>query len=90
MLTICRPQEPSKVTGQEAVTFFKKSNLPVEKLKSIWTIAARTSNDYLTREEFYIALRLIAYAQNGVEPTEQSLRLDLKAPMPDFSDFKQP
>jgi hypothetical protein len=44
------------------VTFFKRSMLPVDTLKSIWKIAARTSNDYLTRDEFYVALRLIAYA----------------------------
>ena len=33
-----------------------------EKLKEIWKIAANTSNEYLTKDEFYVALRLIAYA----------------------------
>jgi hypothetical protein len=41
--------------------FFKQSGLPVEKLKDIWAIAAKTSKEYLTRDEFYVALRLIAY-----------------------------
>lgn len=64
MLALARPADPSKVTGAEAVAFFRKSNLPNEKLKAIWTIAARSSAEYLTKDEFYIALRLIAYAQN--------------------------
>jgi hypothetical protein len=49
------------VGGSEAVVFFKKSGLPVEKLKDFWKVAARTSNEYLTKDEFYVALRLIAY-----------------------------
>jgi hypothetical protein len=36
--------------------------LPVDVLKGIWKISSRTSTDYLTRDEFYVALRLIAYA----------------------------
>ena len=51
----------NSVRGKEAVTFFKRSGLPVDKLKAIWLLAARTSNEYLTKEEFYVALRLIAY-----------------------------
>jgi len=50
-----------KVGGKEAVDFFKSSNLSVDKLKHIWLLAARTSNLFLTRDEFYVALRLIAY-----------------------------
>ena len=38
-----------------------KSGVEVAKLKEIWTVAARTSNDYLLKEEFYVALRLVAY-----------------------------
>jgi hypothetical protein len=33
MLGQCRPKDPSKVSGAEAVTFFKKSGVPVDKLK---------------------------------------------------------
>jgi len=52
----------NRVSGLDAVTFFKRSGLQVEKLKEIWQISARTSNEFLSREEFFIALRLIAYA----------------------------
>lgn len=44
------------------MTFFKRSGLDIKILKDIWKVASRTSNEYLTKDEFYIALRLIAYA----------------------------
>jgi hypothetical protein len=51
----------SKLGGAEAVNFFKKSGLDMGKLKEIWLIAAQTSAENVTKEEFYVALRLIAY-----------------------------
>ena len=44
------------------MTFFKRSGVKLDALKSIWKLAARTSPEFLTRDEFYIALILIAYA----------------------------
>ena len=66
MLSQAAPGDTSKVSGKEAVTFFKRSGLSVDKLKEFWKIAARTSNEFLTKDEFYVALRLIAYEQNGL------------------------
>ena len=68
--------------GKDAVIFFKKSGLPVEKLKEIWIIAAKTSNEYLTRDEFYLALRLIAYAQNNINADENSVMLEIDVGLP--------
>lgn len=68
--------------GKEAVTFFKRSGLPVDKLKEIWLLAARTSNEYLTKEEFYVALRLIAYHQNGMPVEESSIMNNLEVGLP--------
>jgi epidermal growth factor receptor substrate 15 len=62
LFTRVDPQEEGKVGGKEAVTFFKSSGLPKEKLKEIWMMASYTSQAFLTKEEFYVALRLIAYA----------------------------
>ena len=50
----------SRLESQKAVQFLMTSGLEVAKLREIWPIAARTSNDYLLKEEFYIALRLVA------------------------------
>jgi hypothetical protein len=57
------------IKGGEAVSFFKKSGLPMDKMKNIWSISAKSSIEYLTREEFYVALRLIAYHQNNIDPS---------------------
>ena len=70
MLSIADPLGYNKVGGKDAVNFFKKSGLPVEKLKDVWKMAARSSPEHLSREEFYVALRLIAYLQHGKEATE--------------------
>lgn len=86
MLALAKPVDPAKVSGPEAVVFFKKSGLPIEKLKDIWKVAARTSNEYLTKDEFYIALRLIAYAQNNMKSDEDSIMFDLKVGLPNFDD----
>ena len=64
--------------------FFKRSGLPVDLLKNIWMISARTSNEYLTRDEFYVALRLIAYAQNGIQPNEDSIKFNIEVDLPKF------
>lgn len=74
------------MSGAEAVTFFKKSQVPIDKLKGIWNVAARTSGEYLTKDEFYIALRLIAYAQNNMKCDEQAIMLDIKVGLPNFDE----
>ena len=57
-------------------------------MKQFWIIAARTSQSYLTRDEFYLALRLIAYAQNGMPADEKALMMGLDVALPRFeSDF---
>ena len=75
-------KDGNKLGGLEAVTFFKRSGLPTDKLKEIWLIAARTNASYLLKEDFYLALRLIAYTQNGIEATEKSLQMDLEVALP--------
>lgn len=79
------PREEGKVTGKEAVTFFKSSGLTKEKLKEIWMMASYTSQAFLTKEEFYVALRLIAYAQNNIECSEKSVKLNIEVALPTFN-----
>ena len=64
------------------------SGLDIQKLKSVWAIAARTSNDYMVREEFYVAMRLVAYLQNDMPANENSIVMNLVAPLPRFDDYK--
>ena len=85
MWTQASGADGGKVGGKDAVMFFKKSNLPVEKLKNIWRIAARTSNEHLVREEFYVALRLIAYEQNGILADESTVSANVEVALPQLT-----
>lgn len=76
----------NRIDGKKAVTFFKTSGVDVNTLKSIWRTCARSNVESLSREEFYVALRLIAYAQNGIPPTEDSIMQNIEAPFPQFRD----
>lgn len=84
MFKIANPEESTNLPASQAVIFFSKSGLPMAKLRDVWTISAQTSNDYLTRDEFYIALKLIAYAQNGIRSDAEAIRLKLESPLPTF------
>ena len=55
------PEGKRELPSKTVVQFLMTSGLEIQKLKEVWTIAAKTSNDYLEREEFYVALRLVAY-----------------------------
>lgn len=54
-----------KIFGLAAVAFLKKSGQPKDTLKNIWTICDVQRNGYLERNEFNLALRLIAMAQRS-------------------------
>jgi len=58
--------------------------MPIDKLKEIWKIASRTSNSYLTKEEFFVALRLIAYAQHNIQVCEESILMNFPVDLPRF------
>ena len=64
--------------------FFKRSGLPTETLKTIWNISTPEGENYLDRERFYVAMRLIALAQEGKPVSEQSIYDDVQAGIPKF------
>ena len=74
-----------RILGKPAANFMKTSNLKKEVLKEIWLIAAQTNNTFLLREEFYVALRLIALAQNNMPFTAQSI--EKNNPIPPLPNF---
>jgi hypothetical protein len=77
-----------KLQGKDAAEFLKKSNLSKETLKQIWIIAAQTDASYLEKDEFYISLRLVALAQNNMEVSEDSIRLNNPLPPLPVFDLK--
>ncbi|PGH18830.1 hypothetical protein AJ79_00243 [Helicocarpus griseus UAMH5409] len=71
------------VTGEVAVGFFEKTNLPAETLGLIWQIADTQNRGLLTPSGFGVVMRLIGHAQAGRAPTEE-LALQ-PGPLPKFT-----
>ncbi|KAL5223561.1 hypothetical protein ABZP36_010200 [Zizania latifolia] len=69
-----------RISGQEAVAFFKASGLPQPVLAQIWNYADKNRTGFLGREDFYNALRLITVAQSGRELTPDIVRSALYGP----------
>ena len=74
-----------RILGKPAANFMKSSNLKKNVLKEIWLIAAQSSNTYILREEFFVAMRLIALAQNNMPYTAQSI--EMNNPIPPLAQF---
>ena len=79
-------QNMGKLKAKEAANFMKKSGLNKETLKNIYLIASQSSKEFLEKEEFYVALRLIALAQNNMPFNAQAIILNTPIPpLPSFN-----
>lgn len=58
-------ERTGSIGGGSAVQFFNRSKLPVDVLKSIWTVADSPPTNSLDHRKFAVAVRLIQLAQNG-------------------------
>ncbi|KAJ3672337.1 hypothetical protein LUZ60_007058 [Juncus effusus] len=72
--------QDGKISGQEAVAFFKGSNLPQQVLAQIWTYADQNRTGFLGRPEFYNYLRLVTVAQAGRQLTPDLVKSALFGP----------
>ena len=82
-------QNMGKLKAKEAANFMKKSGLNKDTLKNIYLIASQSSKEFLEKEEFYVALRLIALAQNNMPFNAQAIILNTPIPpLPNF-DLKK-
>ncbi|XP_069837694.1 epidermal growth factor receptor substrate 15 isoform X1 [Dendropsophus ebraccatus] len=77
-----------KVLAGDAALFLKKSGLPDLVLGKIWDLADTESKGYLNKQEFFVALQLVACAQNGMEVSLGSLKKVV--PPPRFHDVASP
>lgn len=67
--------EEENVGGKEAVAFLGRAKkVSKGQLRRIWDIADHQKEGFLARDEFYIALRLVALAQRGAELSVSGLR----------------
>uniref|UniRef100_A0A4W3JQ13 Epidermal growth factor receptor pathway substrate 15 like 1 n=1 Tax=Callorhinchus milii TaxID=7868 RepID=A0A4W3JQ13_CALMI len=82
------PAHTGKVGPHEAALFLKKSGLSDVTLGKIWDLADPEGKGYLEKPGFYVALRLVACAQNGHDVSLSSLNVTL--PPPKFHDTSSP
>uniref|UniRef100_A0A3Q4HWP3 Epidermal growth factor receptor pathway substrate 15-like 1a n=1 Tax=Neolamprologus brichardi TaxID=32507 RepID=A0A3Q4HWP3_NEOBR len=74
------PGNTGRVGPTEAALFLKKSGLPDLTLGKIWDLADPDGKGYLDKQGFYVALRLVACAQNSLEVSLSSLSLTVPPP----------
>ncbi|KAL3505505.1 hypothetical protein ACH5RR_035346 [Cinchona calisaya] len=72
--------QDGKISGAEAVSFFQGSNLPTQVLAQIWMHADQGHTGYLSRQEFYNALKLVTVAQTKRELTPDIVKAALYGP----------
>ena len=74
-----------RILAKPAANFMKKSGLDKATLKNIWLIAAQTDNTQMDKDEFFVALRLIALAQNNMPFSAENI--DRNNPIPPLPVF---
>ncbi|CAM9611224.1 unnamed protein product [Scytosiphon promiscuus] len=55
----------STLDGKETVQFLSLSGLSKTQLKNVWSVAISPGQAVLQRQDFYVAMRAVALAQNG-------------------------
>ncbi|KDO34412.1 hypothetical protein SPRG_01548 [Saprolegnia parasitica CBS 223.65] len=71
LFVLADDEKAGAIGGRSAVTFFSKSGLDKTVLREIWTIADARQTSQLLIGDFYVAMRLIAMAQQGQPATHQ-------------------
>ena len=74
-----------RILAKPAANFMKTSGLDKNTLKKIWLTAAVTSNTQIEKDEFFVALRLIALAQNNMPFSEENI--ERNSPIPPLPQF---
>ncbi|KAM4739882.1 epidermal growth factor receptor substrate 15 isoform 2-T2 [Anableps anableps] len=82
------PTGSGRVAAADAALFLKQSGLADMVLGKIWDLADSERKGSLNKQQFFIALRLVACAQNGLEVALKSL--NVAVPPPKFHDTSSP
>ena len=80
----------NKASINNALAFFTKSKLSGGMVKKICAIAAQTNPGEMDRDEFYVALRLIALAQCRREVSLAAIANNIESPLPFIESFPMP
>ncbi|KAG7266274.1 hypothetical protein CRUP_005889 [Coryphaenoides rupestris] len=82
------PTGSGRVAAADAALCLKRSGLADLVLGKVWDLADSERKGFLNKQQFFIALRLVACAQNGLEVALKSLHLAV--PLPKFHDTNSP
>nr|XP_056701457.1 epidermal growth factor receptor substrate 15 isoform X3 [Euleptes europaea] len=82
------PGNTGRVLASDAAVFLKKSGLSDLILGKIWDLADTDGKGILNKQEFFVALRLVACAQNGLDVSLSSLNSPVSPPR--FNDSTSP
>ncbi|KAI4902163.1 hypothetical protein NFI96_030360 [Prochilodus magdalenae] len=82
------PSGSGRVAASDAALFLKTSGLSDLVLGKIWDLADSERKGFLNKQQFFVALRLVACAQNGFEVALKSL--NAAVPPPKFQDTSSP
>ncbi|XP_051118136.1 actin cytoskeleton-regulatory complex protein PAN1-like [Andrographis paniculata] len=69
-----------RISGAEAVAFFKGANLPQQVLAQIWAYADQNQSGFLSRPAFHNALKLVTVAQRKMQLTPEIVKGALYGP----------
>jgi hypothetical protein len=86
LYSIGDPKNLGEMTSQTVYKLFGLSDLPHSTLAAIWKIAAQNRSN-LTKDDFFVALRLVALAQKGHDVTPENVMKHLELPLPFFRDI---
>ncbi|RHY75459.1 hypothetical protein DYB30_013236 [Aphanomyces astaci] len=76
--------------GQDAAALFQMSGMDRNDLRTVWTLADRSSDGRLDLTEFYIAMHLIVCVTKRGLPLPQTLPLELEQSLRSTGSFSQP
>ncbi|XP_059379044.1 epidermal growth factor receptor substrate 15-like [Carassius carassius] len=82
------PSSSGRVGAADAALFLKRSGLTDLVLGKIWDLSDSDCKGSLNKQQFFVALRLVACAQNGLEVSLKSL--NTAVPPPKFHDTSSP
>ncbi|XP_054458289.1 epidermal growth factor receptor substrate 15 isoform X2 [Anoplopoma fimbria] len=82
------PSGSGRVAAADAALFLKRSGLADLVLGKVWDLADSERKGALNKQQFFIALRLVACAQNGLEVALKCLHVAV--PPPKFHDTSSP
>ncbi|GLD93747.1 hypothetical protein PINS_up002352 [Pythium insidiosum] len=82
LFTMADEERRGAIGGRIAVAFFSRSNVDKTLLREVWNIADSQQRSELSRNEFYVAMRLISMAQRGEAINVQRFYEMATAPFP--------